>query len=346
MSGLVKSKALLKQVSRSFYLTLRILPRSVNSPISVAYMLARASDTIADTPLIQVSRRHEALLQLRASIQEACENRTGPQLDFGDLAEAQATTAGEGTSGEQTLLARFGEVLSRLRSLERNDRVRIWKLLDTITRGQESDLLRFGTNPEVIAALKSDEELDRYTYEVAGCVGEFWTEMCRAHVFPKARLDDELLKTNGIRFGKGLQLVNILRDLPKDLRRGRCYIPEHQLSTCALTPRCLIDPSAIERFRPLYDIYLDRAENYLEAGWRYTNSLPFRCMRIRLACAWPVLIGISTLHRLRAANPLDENFRIKISRAEVRQVIFRSVGLYVFPKRWNRLFVTRTQKMR
>ena len=42
---------LLKQVSRSFYTTLWILPRSVRSQISLAYLLARATDTIADTEL-------------------------------------------------------------------------------------------------------------------------------------------------------------------------------------------------------------------------------------------------------------------------------------------------------
>ena len=34
-----------------------------------------------------------------------------------------------------------------------------------------------------------------------------------------------LMVPMGIRYGKGLQLVNILRDIPQDLRNGRCYIP-------------------------------------------------------------------------------------------------------------------------
>ena len=40
---------LLKSVSRSFYLTIRILPARLQAPIGLAYLLARASDTIADT---------------------------------------------------------------------------------------------------------------------------------------------------------------------------------------------------------------------------------------------------------------------------------------------------------
>ena len=41
---------MLRSVSRSFYLSLRILPAALREPLSLAYLLARATDTIADTP--------------------------------------------------------------------------------------------------------------------------------------------------------------------------------------------------------------------------------------------------------------------------------------------------------
>ena len=44
--------SLLKSVSRSFYLTLRVLPTGMRDPVGLAYLLARAADTIADTSLI------------------------------------------------------------------------------------------------------------------------------------------------------------------------------------------------------------------------------------------------------------------------------------------------------
>jgi farnesyl-diphosphate farnesyltransferase len=334
----VEIQALLKEVSRSFYLTLHVLPNSIREPISIAYLLARASDTIADTELLDVSRRHAALLQLRKCIQEACNGRAVASPDFGDLAEAQETTTGEGTHGERKLLERLGDLLRVAQRLNTADRSRTGKLLDTITRGQEEDLLRFAAAPDVNAAFKTDEDLDAYTYAVAGCVGEFWTEMCRAHLFPGAPLDDSALRTNGIRFGKGLQLVNILRDLPKDLRRGRCYIPNDRLSAHGLVPEDLLDPSSMDRFRPVYGSYLQMAEDHLSAGWHYTAALPCRCMRIRLACAWPLLIGIRTLAQLRPANVLDDKCRIKVSRAEIRRLILKSIILYPFPRFWNRLF--------
>ncbi len=333
------TQALLKQVSRSFYLSLRCLPRSIKQQMGVAYLLARASDTIADTRLVETSRRHAALLQFRETVRDACKGKTTAPPNFGDLAAAQETTTGEGTPAERNLLECFGGLLKALREFNSGDRVKIGKLLDTITRGQETDLLRF-SSPDRIVALNSDEELDRYVYEVAGCVGEFWTEMCRAHLFPKARLDDNSLRTNGIRFGKGLQMVNILRDLPKDLHRGRCYIPKDRLAACGLGPGDLLDPSSMDRFRPLYEGYLHQAEAHLFAGRQYTTALPVQAIRIRLACSWPILIGLKTLGKLRLSNVLDDRSRIKISHGEIRRVMFLSAVLYVYPASWNRLFDT------
>jgi farnesyl-diphosphate farnesyltransferase len=324
---------LLKQVSRSFYLTLRILPRSIKSQLSLSYLLARASDTVADTHLIEVPRRREALLQLRKSIQEACEGRMPPIPDFGQFADARTAIP-----AERVLLENFGKLLGDLRGFTAEDRAAIRKVLDTITHGQEMDLIRFGAaSADNIAALDSDEALDAYTYDVAGCVGEFWTQICRAHVFPKTSLQEDLFFSNAVRFGKGLQLVNILRDLPKDLRQGRCYIPKQELAKHGLIPRDLLEANAIGRFRSLYDSYLRRTEEHLFAGWQYTTALPFRCVRIRLACAWPILIGLKTVERLRLGNILDDRIRIKLSRFDVWRLMLRSIVLYPNRAAWNRL---------
>ncbi|MDM7996405.1 MAG: phytoene/squalene synthase family protein, partial [Acidobacteriota bacterium] len=320
---------LLKQVSRSFYLTLRVLPRSINTQLSVAYLLARAADTVADTLLVEVGRRLQALLQIRKAIQEACEGRTPPLPDFGELREAQKAVAHGGMPAERTLLENLGNILEDLQAFSPEDRRLIRNVLDTITHGQELDLIRFGdAAADRIVALSSEEELDEYTYKVAGCVGEFWTHMCRAHVFPEAPMDDAMLLSNGIRFGKGLQLVNILRDLPDDLRQGRCYIPKDQLEAHGLTPRDLLQEHQITRFRPLYDYYLGKAEEHLASGWQYTVCLPFRHMRLRLACAWPLLIGAKTVEELYRGNILDGRYHIRIPKSNTRWLILRSVLLY------------------
>jgi farnesyl-diphosphate farnesyltransferase len=159
-------------------------------------------------------------------------------------------------------------------------------------------------------------------------------------LFPDTKLDEIQFIADGIRFGKGLQMVNILRDLPNDLRNGRCYLPKDKLVEAGLSPEDLLSPTNEARFRPLYNSYLDLAESHLAAGWKYTNSIPRGQIRVRLACAWPVLIGAKTISRLREGGILDPQKRIKITRAEVRGILLRSVAGYPFGGVWKKLFVT------
>lgn len=318
-------KEQLRLTSRSFYLTLRVLPASVRAQIGLAYLLARTTDTIADTELVSLDRRLAALRELR----ERMLGRSAGRLDFGELARQQ------GSPGERVLLEQVESSLDLMEQLSVADLRLVRAVLDTITSGQELDLQRFGqacaANP---AMLQTEGELDDYTYRVAGCVGEFWTKICRANAFPNASLDEAQLLADGIRFGKGLQLVNILRDLPGDLRKGRCYLPAPQLAAVGLTPRDLLEAGAEKKLRPVFDPYLTRAAEHLAAGWRYTNTLPWRCARLRLACAWPVLIGVRTLARLRIENPLDAARPVKVTRAEVRGILWRTVLLYPLPGLW------------
>ena len=316
---------LLKNVSRSFYLTLRVLPGQIRTQIGLAYLLARTTDTIADTELLPLEQR---LLALQALRERILGSGKAP-LDFVELARQQ------GSPAERILLEQIEASLALLENLTEADRQLIREVLTTITSGQELDLRRFaGASLTNVIALRSDEELEDYTYRVAGCVGEFWTKMCRAHLFPQAPLDDKWLLENGVRFGKGLQLVNILRDLPADTRQGRCYLPGEQLSLVGLQPRDLLEPHNETRLRVLYDGYLDRAEKHLLAGWAYTNALPRRSVRVRLACAWPVLIGLETVKCLRASKVLDPRQRIKVSRGKVRKLMWRSVIRYPWQRAW------------
>lgn len=334
-----ETEQLLKQVSRSFYLTLRILPAPVRPQIGLAYLLARTTDTIADTHLVPVKRRLSALREMRAVIVSTAAGRTVLPPEFGELAAAQPVPAGRGSGGERALLQMTGNILETLRSFDKVDRQSICELLHTITYGQEKDLERFGdASAADIRALKTEEELDEYTYCVAGCVGEFWTRMCFRHLFGSGLPEDVRMQNDGIRFGKGLQLVNILRDLPADLRQGRCYIPKDRLSERRIAVHDLLSPSAIDRFRPLYDEYLRRARDLLFAGWNYTDAIPRSQMRVRLACAWPILIGLKTLTRLRSGNVLDNSLRIRVTRPEIRGLVIASVLRYPFAASWYGLF--------
>ena len=321
--------SLLRDVSRSFYLTMRMLPSPVRRQISLAYLLARTTDTIADTEMADVSSR----LQILAALRERIRGRDSAPLPLAQLRGRQ------GLPAERMLLERCEDSLRLLLELDQADGRLVRDVLEVIISGQELDLKRFGAAAgDHIVALQTAEELDDYTYRVAGCVGEFWTKMCAVHLWPGAGLEGESLTRQGVRFGKGLQLVNILRDLPQDLRKGRCYVPWQLLTAAGLAPTDLLSAQNEARFRPAYDPLLALAEGHLAAGWEYTGSLPKRQVRLRLACAWPVLIGARTLRKLRQENVLDATRRVKVSRPEVRALILRSVFLYPFARAWDGQF--------
>ena len=323
---------LLRATSRSFYLTLRVLPASIRPQIGLAYLLARTTDTIADTDLVPLDQRLDALQRLRERI---VGQSTAP-LNFGTLAEHQ------GSDAEKLLLEKVEIGLAALKKFSNVDQTLIREVLNIITGGQDLDLQRFagaiavGPTKKIIA-LETDGQLDDYTYRVAGCVGEFWTKMCRTHLFPRALLDEKQFVYDGIRFGKGLQLVNILRDLPADLKKGRCYLPMETLEPAGLRPETLLSEVNEAKFLPLFHRYLDEAEAHLRAGMNYTKTLPFGQFRVRLACAWPILIGMKTVKNLRTANVNRLQQRVKVSRTDVRQVMFWSLLALPFPPVWRKL---------
>ena len=114
-------------------------------------------------------------------------------------------------------------------------------------------------------------------------------------------------------------------------------MPAERLASLGLKPEDLVQPANELRLRSLYHTYLDRADAHLLAGWAYTNALPRRGVRVRLACAWPILIGRETLKRLRGGNALDPEQRIKVSRRQVRQFMLRSLLLYPWRGAWENM---------
>jgi farnesyl-diphosphate farnesyltransferase len=321
-------KDLLRDVSRSFYLTLRILPKAVRDQIGLAYLLARATDTIADTGAVPVEKRIAALGDLRRHI-------LAPALERIELAELRAP---QSAPAERALLERLNEALALLFQFAPPDRELIQRVLSIISEGQELDLLRFGqASRQNLLALGSDDELHDYTYRVAGCVGEFWTRICMAHLHPKPRVSAEVLIERSIRFGRGLQLVNILRDIPADLAQGRCYIPWPGLRIVGLEPHDLLDAKNEPKLRPVYNEWLKIAGEHLAVGWQYVLDLPRSWWRVRLACAWPVLIGLRTLDLLKSGNVLNSDTRIKVPRREIKSILRRSVIRYPFERAWRQL---------
>ena len=310
----------LRGVSRSFYLTLRVLPKDLREPVGLAYLLARAADTISDTRLVPADDRLKHLVAFRQQVE-------GP-VDMSKLRQIRLTVADTPmTSDEHSLLLCLPEAISILETSPEADRARIRSVVVTLTRGMELDLTRFPAEDSgQVAALKDSAELDEYTYYVAGCVGEFWTAMTVAHTPALSGWDVHRMSELGVRFGKALQLTNVLRDLPRDLRTGRCYLPRTDLDGVGMAPEELLDPALSARARPLLAMNILTALEHYDAAEEYILAIPRRCMRLRLAAIWPVLIGLTTLAKLACNEAwLDSSKRSKVSRGWVYRMMALSV---------------------
>jgi farnesyl-diphosphate farnesyltransferase len=309
---------LLKPVSRSFYISIRLLPRALREPVALAYLLARTSDTIADSSAVDVEKRIELLDRFARAI-AGKDQAIGEAFKELLLQRDPSVRAGRAvplgmTEGERTLLDSVEAILRALETLSPEDQRDVRELLAIITRGQRQDLTRWGGGP---AALANAEELRQYTYLVAGCVGEFWTRVCFRKVRSFTARDEADMLELGTNYGRGLQLVNILRDTGSDLRAGRCYFPEDELRAANLSASDLLNGPA--DFLQIYSRWIAEARSGLDAGLEY--AIAINPPRVRVATVLPAMIGVRTLSLIEESGLEALRTRVKVPRSEVRGMI-------------------------
>lgn len=289
----IAGTTILKGVSRSFYLSLRLLPTSMRDAAGLAYLLARSSDTIADTPHWDVNARLQCLEQFHRAIQGTIVFSTPDDL----LKQCN--------DGEKILMTHVQEHLGWLEKLTDAERWLVHEVLDEIISGQRLDLLRFANAHDGCRMeLANDAELIDYCQRVAGSVGEFWTKL--GFLGEGERFSDEGMETMvrwGRHFGCALQLVNILRDRPEDMVHGRFYLPG---------TRDLCDEDA---YLHAQDRWLARAKVWVHEGMAYARALHGR--RLRCATALPALLALETIEAIEQATWPQMQQRIKVSRATV-----------------------------
>jgi farnesyl-diphosphate farnesyltransferase len=303
--------ALLRGVSRSFYLSIRLLPAGLRRPVGLAYLLARATDTVADAALAPAAERLALLGRMDRAVQATRpDDHAAPDL--------AALSASVSDAQERALLVRWPGCLAQLGRLPLADAADVRTVLGHIVRGQRLDLERFG-GAAGVAALPDAATLREYAWLVAGSVGEFWTDLCGRHVERYASRPAGEMRALGRSFGMGLQLVNIVRDAGEDLAAGRCYFPVDELATAGVSPGEIL--RAPERFLPVWQRWQDEARQRLDDGMAYALAVNPR--RIRAAVALPALLVQRTLVRLRAAGPRALAARVKVPRREVHALLLR-----------------------
>jgi farnesyl-diphosphate farnesyltransferase len=283
---------LLKSVSRSFYLTIRFLPREMRPAVALGYMLARATDSVADSLQSQSLLRIDILKRMANSIAGHAEESEMKTLQE-DLNSKIAPALP--SSSEQQLLKEFSTCLHALSSFDAVQAGLIRKVLSTIIEGQIWDLTAFVESDTVT----SDDETRRYTYMVAGCVGEFWTELGYAAMGERfcAGARQDIMMKAGVRYGQGLQLINILRDMEEDAGRGRHYL-------CSSPEK-----------------WLHRADSYMNDGIDYSRRLG--TFKLRFASILPALLGKKTI-KLLGRNKLGHG-KVKIKRSTVYWTLLQAL---------------------
>jgi farnesyl-diphosphate farnesyltransferase len=287
-------RGVLRDVSRTYYISLRWVPTRVRDALSLAYLLARASDTFADVTGWPDARKIEALEAFRTAFEAA--EHIGPVVEAGI---SVAETAEHGlTVGEVRLMRNLAEVLERFWRMPIEERTLMRAVLETISRGQTADIGR--------VRIGSAADLDHYTYQVAGCVGEFWTRLCSLRLPRFARAPVDELVAHAVRLGQGLQLVNILRDVPKDGAAGRSYLPGVEA-----------DAHGAEKWRAAQP-WLHRAREGLAAGREYVRAV--RGMRNKFVVWLPLLLGEATLDLIESDGPAAMAAPVKVQRWRVKRL--------------------------
>ena len=324
-----EQRNLLRQVSRSFDLSIRLLPPALQAPVAIGYLLARATDTVADTTALPLAEWQDLLTLMSQAIDanQACTTRTAELSRL-----TQAFAAQQTDPHERALMQALPQCLPLLNTLTKADQTSVRQVLGHITRGQQWDMTRFGPG---LNTLHTEAELDDYTWCVAGSVGEFWTELCERHLPGYAQLPQAEMMQIGREYGKGLQRLNILRDAGADLAAGRCYFPLETLTRFGLSPQQLAEAACqnsatgwatLKTLEPLFLQWLDHTQTQLAGGLRYATAL--KPLRLRLASALPALIGARTVALLRQTGPAALSQRIKMPRHEMRRMMWQiALGL-------------------
>lgn len=294
------SSTLLASVSRSFYLSMRFLPGGMREAVGCAYLLARATDTVADSPGFPVDERLALLAQMRRLVLEGGTPDDSAVMELRDRYAPSIDHA-----GERELLARFGECLGLMAALPEAQQALIRTVLGTIIDGQSWDLGYFSSHQRV----DTTGELDLYTYRVAGCVGEFWTDLgflCEGEGF--ALLPAEDMRAMGRLYGQGLQLVNILRDRNEDAANGRSYVPGEA------SP------------------WFGKARNGLLQGVAYAEAL--RGLRLRFATVMPAWLGLKTLDLVETSDAGKPKIRRRAVYATLVRALAFAARPAQAPDRW------------
>ncbi len=304
----------LKEVSRTFYPSIKALPKDLHFYIGHSYLICRLLDTLEDAYDITAEIKKSALDQAIICIDDPSKFNKENDI-FSDIAKTSDIKP-----FEKIILENAFSIFECIETFPTPVQKHIRKWTVEMAGGMKK--YAFGSdNPKV--QLSTIEELEEYTYYVAGTVGELLSELFTLERFRVPEEIKKIMSENGIAFGKALQYVNIIKDSREDFTEGRCFIPKELLDKHNITLDDFFGSARKEEIVLIYNELINRAEDHLKAAITYIESIPARLWRIRLFCIWPVALAYATLNGIK--NDLEDfiktNETYKISRKEVGSIL-------------------------
>jgi farnesyl-diphosphate farnesyltransferase len=208
---------LLTASSRTFALTIPLLPEPTRLEFTLAYLVFRVADTLEDATHWTVDRKILALEEFVQLLEAPDAERAK------SLSEQWCQHPPLDHAGYLELLGELPLVLRAAATLPAASWAIIARHSVRTTRGMAAFVARDRHAP---VRLHDLDDLRAYCYTVAGIVGEMLTELV-LHGRQQLVVVAPELRADASAFGEGLQLVNILKDSDADAREGRHFLPSN-----------------------------------------------------------------------------------------------------------------------
>ncbi len=296
---------ILPGVSRTFALTIPVLPDKLADVVTNAYLLCRIADTIEDDTALtdqqktQFHKRFLSVIQGRADA-DAFAAELAPLLSAGMLPDERDLVANT---------ARVVRVMQEFSPVEREALTRCLKVMC-------SGMPKFQRSRS-LSGLRDLKELGEYCYVVAGVVGEMLTELFCAHCPDLAKQRREM-KRLAVSFGQGLQMTNILKDVWEDRSGGTCWLPRSMFGGRRFRLERLDELHQTRAFRAGMNSLIGVTHRHLQNALEFSCLIPAREAGMRRFCLWALGLAVMTLQNLHRNPHFTSGDQVKVSRRMLR----------------------------
>ena len=310
-------RAMLPAVSRTFALSIGLLPGELGAAVRCAYLICRIADTIEDAPSMEASQKAELL--------------DGLSQAFDDPSKvvriASAANDLTGDEAHLTLVRGADLVFTEYRDLSPGTRNHVRHWVREMIAGMRKFVLAY---PDGIR-IQTLREYKEYCYYVAGTVGYLVTDLWREHSSSISARRYHALRARCAAFAEGLQTINVLRDVVRDAEHeNSIYVPDELLRAHGSAHATILRATHGSENGAALTALAQLAGRDLDEARKYLLSIPRRAIAIRLSCLLPLLFAQATLRDLtRAPRALLGREPVKISRREVKALLVVSALVVV-----------------